>query len=1134
MTYSKDNLRQIFQQPFNQEGWQNMLRHYFHASELKAERERIDDTPDDEKGYYLGAIDTTDNYRIGLFYYQIQHGNVARKRVGLRNLVKSFINPNWGEFDAALVVFDSGSVWRLSFVCDIKGENTAAKRFTYVFGESDNYYNTPVGRFDVLQRNGISFENIKDAFSVERLNKDFFNGYKERYVKFLNHINEDTKENRDYVKKLLGRLVFLQFLQKKGWMGVPANQQGWNGGDKFYLNHLIENYEGNDRLLSDVLEPLFFNTLNERRDNDLADSRLGDNIKIPYLNGGLFDKDELDKKDIDFPYDYFKELMDFFAMYNFTIDENDPEDSEIGIDPEMLGHIFENLLEDNKDKGAFYTPKEIVQYMSKESVAQYLKSNTPEELHTAIDSLIKQRAVEPILQNKENARLVNKALAVVKVCDPAIGSGAFPMGVLNVLFDCRHLLYGFIGKNEDFSYAKVKREIIQNNIYGVDIEKGAVDIARLRFWLVLVVDENEPRPLPNLDYKIMCGDSLLHRFPLDAPFQNVLKDYNLKNGTHYTLDDYRQWVYDYTNISDHTQKDDFRKRIEDIKHAFKTELSDKEKSKIAKVRGTIANLQMEDLFGSKKKDNEKKIKALQKELKALEKQREEIENNKQFEHAFEWRFEFPALLNDEGVFRGFDIIIGNPPYGAKLSDLEKEIYKEKFADVHMRSPETFCYFTSLAFRLCAKSGAAIVSYIVPNNIFFQNENEKTRELLSLDNMLIRAINLGDNTFENADVPTCIFVGKAKKTKDYSIAYSDYRDYNVKKIEWDESIDNIKVEKLQTVPALVIGMSNSEIDILNAIKENGITIDSIAEEMASGISTGGDKIFRLQKDTADSMNLETQPIHKVLVGAEIDKYSIENTNHVLIYSTKQANIPSYSNIFNYLKPFEEQLSKKRETKKGILPWWCLHWPRYEQLFTESKIIMRQTSDRIRCVFDENGFFVLNSILVFKKNTNEYQYKYISSALNSKLTNYLYRKLTQEEGRTFAEVKPVNVRKLYIPKATETEQTLLSILYDYMVYLRNPHSPAVDNVISNQFIGDYFENIIDGCVYELFFKEHMIERQINIIDYLYRIIKPLENVTEVTETISSIFDMLYKTDNEVRTRLNLFVSRSPEYLKNIIQS
>ena len=1135
MTYSKDNLRQIFQQPFSMSEWQQMLQHYFHAKDLRKEPEPIKGTTEYEKGYYLGALDTSDSYRIGLFYYQIQRGNVARKRVGLRNLVKSFINPNWGEFDAALVAFDSGSVWRLSFVCDIKGENTAAKRFTYVFGESDNYYNTPVGRFDALQRNGISFENIKDAFSVERLNKDFFNGYKDRYVKFLKHINDDTKENRDYVKKLLGRLVFLQFLQKKGWMGVPANQQGWIGGDKFYLNHLIENYEGNDRLLSDVLEPLFFNTLNERRINDLADSRLGENIKIPYLNGGLFDKDDLDKKDIDFPYDYFKELMDFFAMYNFTIDENDPEDSEIGIDPEMLGHIFENLLEDNKDKGAFYTPKEIVQYMSQESVAQYLKSHAPEELHTAIDSLIKQRVVEPILQNKENARLVNKSLSVVKVCDPAIGSGAFPMGVLNVLFDCRHLLYGFIGKNEDFSYAKVKRDIIQNNIYGVDIEKGAVDIARLRFWLALVVDENEPQPLPNLDYKIMCGDSLLHRFALDAPFQNVLKDYNQKNGTHYTLDDYRQWVYDYTDISDHTQKDDFRKRIEDIKRAVKTELNDKEKGKIAKVRGAIANLQMGDFFGDKKKENERKIKALQKELKALEQQRAEIESNKIYDQAFEWRFEFPALLNDEGDFRGFDIIIGNPPYGAKLTTTEKTIYKEMYSDVHMRTPETFCYFTSLAFKLCIKDGAAVVSYIVPNNIFFQNENENTRKLLSLENMLVRAINLGDNTFENADVPTCVFVAKAKKAKDYDIAYSDYRDYNVKRIEWDKNIDSIKVGKLQTIPAMVIGMSNEDIDILNSITDNGITIDSIAQEMACGISSGGDKIFRISKNYAINNNFESELLKRILVGADIDKYLINDPNYVIIYSTKESNTPQYSNIYNYLLDFENKLSTKRETLKGILPWWCLHWPRYKELFDEKKIIMRQTSDSIRCVYDGDGYYTLDSILILKiQDASTKKYKFACTILNSKLTNYVYKKLSQEEGRTFAQVKPINVRKLYIPNATEKEQQLLSVLYDYMVCLRDKKSIQIDGTISNQFVGDFFERIIDGCVYELFFKEHMKEREINIIDYLYEIIKPLDNQAKKSVIISQVFDKLYKVDNEVRTRLNLLVARSPEYLKTIIQS
>ena len=985
MTYSKDNLRQIFQQPFNEEGWQNMLWQYFHATELKAERERINDTPDDEKGYYLGAIDTTDSYRIGLFYYQIQHGNVARKRVGLRNLVKSFINPNWGEFDAALVVFDSGSVWRLSFVCDIKGENTAAKRFTYVFGESDNYYNTPVGRFDALQRNGISFENIKDAFSVERLNKDFFNGYKERYVKFLNHINEDTKENRDYVKKLLGRLVFLQFLQKKGWMGVPANQQGWIGGDKFYLNHLIENYEGNDRLLSDVLEPLFFNTLNERRINDLADSRLGKNIKIPYLNGGLFDKDNLDKKDIDFPYDYFKELMDFFAMYNFTIDENDPEDSEIGIDPEMLGHIFENLLEDNKDKGAFYTPKEIVQYMSKESVAQYLKSNTPEEVHTAIDSLIKQRVVEPILQNKENARLINKALSVVKVCDPAIGSGAFPMGVLNVLFDCRHLLYGFIGKNEDFSYAKVKRDIIQNNIYGVDIEKGAVDIARLRFWLALVVDENEPQPLPNLDYKIMCGDSLLHRFALDAPFQNVLKDYNQKNGTHYTLDDYRQWVYDYTDISDHTQKDDFRKRIEDIKRAVKTELSKKEIGKIAKVRGAIANLQMEDMFGGKK--NEKKIKALQKELKALEQQRAEIESNKIYDQAFEWRFEFPALLDENGDFMGFDIVIGNPPYvNVQLMSVgEKEQYKIIYESFFKRC-DMFCLFLELGL-LKLTSAEGIVTLIIPSVVHSNMSYQKIRDIILDHQWLSEVRYTGGDVFNAPTVDTTILIcnkngnENIKLTK--AIDFSNPKTHQVP-ADYFKKYNNVISIGDDQGSEIFDKLFNPDFDIVG----NHYTV-------FQGIVTGNNPafVFDTLQDALEK-NVDVSLLHPLCYGRDLEKYKVRSRERRILYVDNDVKIDNYLQTKEWLLCFKEALEKRREVRKGVIRWYGLQWPRVKvELDIKEKIMIQRTRNeslktRIVATLDDTGVYGMEGIYFIIPKHSEDSLRYLLGILNSKLMNYLF--------------------------------------------------------------------------------------------------------------------------------------------------
>lgn len=160
---------------------------------------------------------------------------------------------------------------------------------------------------------------------------------------------------------------------------------------------------------------------------------------IPYLNGGLFDKDRIDELDIDFPYSYFKDLMEFFSMYNFTIDENDPDDSEVGIDPEMLGHIFENLLEDNKDKGAFYTPKEIVQYMCRQSIIQYLKTHEPDEQYIEpIEELINNGIIMPILQTQSIASRFMQLLKNVKVCDPAIGSGAFPMGILYVLYHAIH------------------------------------------------------------------------------------------------------------------------------------------------------------------------------------------------------------------------------------------------------------------------------------------------------------------------------------------------------------------------------------------------------------------------------------------------------------------------------------------------------------------------------------------------------------------------------------------------------------------------------------------------------------------------------------------------------------------------
>mgnify|MGYP002583682163 FL=1 len=1131
---------------FDFEQWKGILTEMFPKVEFftsvnQVSHELIKD------GGQAGLIRLDDDRSLAVYTFEVNDNVlINRNRKGLREIAANPIDQSIIHGALAFYYSKNVSDYRLTFIAKqtsfnedgelIKTE-TAPKRYTFLLGENEPCRTAAERLFELISKkktSSIKLADVIDAFSVERLNKEFFAGYKAQYNKFLKQLS-DTKQNRDYVKKLLGRLVFLQFLQKKGWMGVPVSRVDWEDGDKNYLSHLIERYEGNDRLLSDVLEVLFFNTLNDKREGDIADSRLGENIKIPYLNGGLFEKDNIDKLDIDFPYSYFKELMDFFAMYNFTIDENDPDDSEVGIDPEMLGHIFENLLEDNKDKGAFYTPKEIVQYMCRQSVIQYLKTHEPNEQYAeSIEQLINNGIVLPVLQTKSVASRFMQLLKDVKVCDPAIGSGAFPMGILYVLYHAIHHLQSHAEPHGNFDSTQTKRDIIQNNIFGVDIEQGAVDIARLRFWLALVVDAEEPQPLPNLDYKIVCGNSILHRFSLDTSIEKVFVEYNMNRPEvdRMTLGKYKEKVYEFTNTSDHKKKDEFRSTIEQIKKAFRSQLTDWDKNKKRKLREQIRDLEIPLIFGKRTEKEKADLKKLKKDLAKAEKEGFDIENNKIYESSFEWRFEFPALLDKEGKFTGFDIIIGNPPYGAKLSSIEKNIFKEYYSDVHMRTPETYCYFISLAFRLVNPDG--IVSYIVPNNMFFQNENEKTRSLLLFSHQLIRAINLGDNTFENADVPTCIFIARSKGTENYELEYSDYRKYNISDIEWNKDYESISTSLIKTVPAYVLGLSNVNIRIINEIKQHGVLIDSIAEEMASGISSGGDKIFRISAEESEELHLEKEILHKVLVGAEIDNYLINDKNHIIIYTTKDIDIYKYDNIYKYLLPYQVKLSGKRETVKGTLPWWCLHWPRYKGLFEEPKIIMRQTSDSIRCVFDENGYYVLNSILVLKLNNRNYSYKYLATVLNSTCIDFLYKNLTQEEGRTFAEVKPANVRKLYIPEATKEEQNLLSILYDYLVFLKNPKQIEPFISINSMFV-DLFEKIVDGCVYELFFREHMKERGLDIINYLHQKIMPIDGLSneDKNNTIISVHSSIFMTDNPVRTRLKLFVSRSQEFLKPIIQ-
>ena len=784
-TYTPDSLRNLFQSSFNLAQWYNFLQHFFNASELKEKPERIIENTLDE-GYYLGNIDTTDSYRIGLFHYNIRQGSVANKRVGLRNLVKSFINPTWGEFDAALVVFDSGDHWRLSFICDIKGEATSPKRYTYVFGSDDLLYRTPIERFNFLKKKGISFENLRTAFSVEALSDEFFDKYREQYADFIQYVtgkrfvkvgskweekvlgkpnvalmqafDYNEKKIRDYVKKMMGRITFLHFLQRKGWMCSDLN----------YMQNMFENSAYKNDYLDSVLEPLFFGILNTKpaeREALFVDygwdkSLLNEWKDIPYLNGGLFERDEEDEPESRFPADYFGRLFQFFSEYNFTIDENDPNDAEVGVDPEMLGKIFENLLEDNKDKGAFYTPKEIVRYMCQESLIAYLETNT-----SIAKDKIRQFVLSPedgvadIPENKKPKLLT--ALEEVKICDPAIGSGAFPMGLLNELLHCREVLSG-----EHYDRAEIKKSIIQNNIYGVDIEKGAVDIARLRFWLSIVVDEEIPSPLPNLDYKIMQGNSLIESFMgVDLSKLTYEKEYKKDKGEISLFDD---------------EKNRLQKTVSHLLSSYYSCCDHDRKVKLQQEISDTINKQLE-------------AQAYDPTILAKLKDINLAENNK----FFLWHTWFSDVFNRDDK-EGFDIVIGNPPYITyrgkeknSISDSELNNLIATYTHSAEYKVNSYALFTEAGINICNNHGT--ISYIIPGTILQNDYLKKIREFLICRNQIKEIVSFSNKVFDAVTDSIILRCKKGfienntmlfKRVSDLSLAPTEEKEFVTK--EWNNS------------------------------------------------------------------------------------------------------------------------------------------------------------------------------------------------------------------------------------------------------------------------------------------------------------------------------------------------------------
>ena len=684
---------------------------------------------------------------------------MERNRVNIQRLIRTVMD----QFSCAFMLFhyedDTRWDWRFTY-CRKSGnkeETTDSKRYTFLLGPGQSC-RTATDNFIALydKRNSLEIKDIEDAFNVEALSKEFFGKYKTQYETFVNYMVDPTngmrqhfidtdfdrtgmtadkirdreeKPIRDYVKKLLGRIVFLHFLQKKGWLGVPAGKE-WGEGDRDFMLNIFKkaNESQKENFLDEILEGLFAEGLDRDRSaqDDLYDTKVEGfrNCRIPYLNGGLFERDILDKKPSHFPASYFDGLLTMLSQYNFTIDENDPNDAEVGVDPEMLGRIFENLLEDNKDKGAFYTPKEIVQYMCRESLIAYLQTDQREEDKECIRLFVTTHDASLLGDLKEE---IDQKLCNVKICDPAIGSGAFPMGLLRELFFCRSAIEPNIMENA----ANIKRHIIQNNIYGVDIERGAVDIARLRFWLSLIVDEKSPEALPNLDFKIMQGNSLLEQYKGADLSTMTDKKVTAEGITLFDsmLDVYRKNLRDklseYYACPEHDKKVQLRKDISDI---VKQELIEEG-----------IHIDFEDM---------------------------DLSANSQF---FLWHTWFHDVFSRPSK-EGFDIVIGNPPYGAKYDNQTKRYYKNTYVTANSirglqkGSLDTYTLFIELGYNLLRKNGS--FAYIVPISLTSSDSLTGVHRLLigNCDTIYISSYAVRPKpVFENAVVNTSILFLKKTET-----------------------------------------------------------------------------------------------------------------------------------------------------------------------------------------------------------------------------------------------------------------------------------------------------------------------------------------------------------------------------------
>ena len=1028
-------IEDTFTRPYDRVRFQNFMRNLVNRiDETKAFSRNIQYVKDAFKPHVqrferLGTYTSPDKEIVDVLVVHLtQESKLERARTALRNFVADHLKTR-DEKDAALVAFVSPTEaqWRFSYVkmeyATVKRESgkvgveerlTPARRFSFLVGEGESCHTAQTRFLKLLEEDQAdpTLAQIEDAFSVEAVTKEFFTRYAALFADIHAALEELVARDKvirdefnakgvntvDFAKKLLGQIVFLYFLQKKGWLGVEKGKD-WGSGPRDFLRRLVDRSDPSDlsdpsdppNIFNDILEPLFYDTLATDRGHEAWCRRF--NCRIPFLNGGLFEPladYDWKKTDILIPNKLFTNddcveegitgtgVLDVFDRYNFTVNEAEPLEQEVAIDPEMLGKVFENLIEENRRKGlgAFYTPREIVHYMCQESLINYLAgalNDLPDpsassdcipraDLETFVRlgeqishyaAVATEYAVKMPKNIMENARALDDALKTITVCDPAVGSGAFPVGMLTEIVRARTALTPFFNDVAERTPYYFKRHVIQNCLYGVDIDSSAVEIAKLRLWLSLVVDEEDAKqikPLPNLDYKIVVGNSLL------GVERGVLENWKAI------------------------------RRFEQLRSRFFDPSTQAEKSNLRHEINAIIH---------------------------------ELTHGNQ---TFDFEIFFSEVFHAK---QGFDVIIANPPYvrQEKIKE-QKAALKAAGYECFSGTADLFVYFYERGVKLLRPGGA--LTLITSNKYYRAGYGKALRRFLACELTLHRLIDFGDAPVFEAIAYASILTAIRTKPANDSAALG----YTWEQGQPFERISQIVAEQGQTIAQCELKPEGWRLEspfvfrLLEKIRRAGTPLgEYVNGRFYYGIKTGLNEAFVVDRATRDRLIREDKSSAEILKpflrGRDVKRWRCEPKDLWLIFTRRGIDIRRYPAVHEHLKQFRERLSKRA----GEQAWYELQAsPGDTERFEQPKIVIPAIANSTQYVADSRGYFSNDKTSICVSN----ELHFLLALLNSNTLWWFIRHTAASKQGGFYEFKPMYVAALPIPAASVTDKARLTEL------------------------------------------------------------------------------------------------------------